>query len=191
MNGSQYVSKSLLISNMYETAAQARCPCFPHWSQKYSISVLCDRHNQHLLAKTVNMNPSICREKNIPKLRWDAGVHKTPACLLIIFPFLYSLRWRWSLRMWWTEACSRRATVTSAMPSSSLSPSARLTTRWVVPHSCHPHQPYLYHFKHVLAKTVLIHYTTTKISILIRVARSNKHTLYLTYLLTRSLWVFE
>lgn len=40
----------------------------------------------------------------------------------------------------------------------------------------HSHQPYLYHFKHVLAKTVLIHYTMTKISILIRVTRSQTST---------------
>lgn len=40
-----------------------------------------------------------------------------------------SLRWRWSRRVSWMEACSQRATVTSVMPSSSQSPSAPLTTR--------------------------------------------------------------
>lgn len=40
-----------------------------------------------------------------------------------------SLRWRWSLRASWMEACSQRAIVTSAMPSSSPSPSAPLTMR--------------------------------------------------------------
>lgn len=40
-----------------------------------------------------------------------------------------SLKWRWSQQSWWMEACSQRATVTSATPSSSLSPSAPLTMR--------------------------------------------------------------
>lgn len=45
--------------------------------------------------------------------------------------FLCSLRWRWSLRASWMEACSQRAIVTSAMLNSSPSPSAPLTMRWV------------------------------------------------------------
>lgn len=60
-------------------------------------------------------------------------------CILIIFTFAYvwvcvcicSLRWRWSLRASRMEVCSQRATVTSAMPSSSPSPNALLTMRWV------------------------------------------------------------
>lgn len=55
-------------------------------------------------------------------------------CICLGGMCLYSLRWRWSLRASWMEACSQRAIVTSAMPSSSPSPSAPLTMRWV--HLC-------------------------------------------------------
>lgn len=131
-------------------------------------------------------------------------LHSSLQCLFCVCPC--SLRWRWSLQAWWTEACSPRATATSATPSSYLSPSAPLTMRWVRQEAPNPGKasrrpvqradPRCPHFCISLICTnlcgVLIHYTWSHSGMVILGTCTNKHThaFYLMYLSAGSLWVF-
>lgn len=145
----KWLFKGLLIRKVKEAAAKSQGPFVPTPEPKY-WRTRSTRFGQNFHRELVTAKG---KGKKNPKWRWDTCTlmhtkythsarlwYFLPGCALITFLFLCSLRWRWSLRMWWTEAYSRRATVTSAMPSSSLSPSARPTTRWVVRRSPRAHR---------------------------------------------------